>query len=89
MAWCENQDCLKDNLCKADVEFCGVTHKVLCHSCYEKIGVSGVYLPTVDPKIGFAIQISDSEGIKAKLSYGDAAITFQAPSTELKRLFGI
>lgn len=100
MAWCENEGCHKNNLRKADVEFCETTHKVLCQRCYVTIHpewspsecddvTARLCLDSLDSKIGFAIQISDADGIKAKLSYGGASIAFQAPATEIKKLFGI
>lgn len=104
MAWCENENCRKDGLRKADVEFCEVTHKVLCHGCYALVHPgwipppeyvdmtdcgSRVYITPPDPKIGFAIQITDGEGVKAKISYGGASIAFHAPTMEIKKIFGV
>jgi len=37
MAWCENEHCRKDGLRKADIEFCEVSRKVLCHGCYAHV----------------------------------------------------
>lgn len=100
MAWCENESCCKNNLRKADVEFCEVTHKVLCHGCYVVIHpewspsecddvAAKMYLDSLDSKIGFAIQITDNDGIKAQISYGGASIAFHAPTMEIKKIFGV
>ncbi len=40
------------------------------------------------PRIGFAIQISDHDGVRAQLSYGGATLNLHAPVSELARLVG-
>lgn len=105
MAWCQNENCLKDGLRKADVEFCERTRKVLCHGCYsivhpgwvpphEYVDLSDVVprvevMRTPEPRLGFAIQVTDKEGIRAQISYGDSHIAFVAPTPDIKKLFGI
>lgn len=105
MAWCENENCRKDGLRKADIEFCERTRKVLCHGCYalvhpgwipphEYVDVSDV-VPKVEvmkypePRLGFAIQISDEGGFKAQVSFGESQFTFHSPTEDIKRLFGL
>lgn len=41
-----------------------------------------------EPRVGFAVQVTDTDGIRAKVSYGGASITLHAPPAELKRLVG-
>lgn len=41
-----------------------------------------------DPRVGFAIQISDGDGVRAQVSYGGATLSFHAPMAELKRFVG-
>lgn len=104
MAWCENESCGKDGLRKADIEFCDTTRKVLCHGCYslvhpgwvppaEYVDLSEVVPSTARlvplPRIGFALQITDADGIKAQVSYGRANLAFHAPMEEIKALFKV
>lgn len=103
MAWCENPDCQKQGLRKQDVEFCDDRHLVLCHGCYalahpgwtpppEYVDLSGyrqaVSVP-IQPKVGFAIQISDQEGLKARLSYGNANVAVHIPMDDIRGMTGI
>ncbi len=101
MAWCTNPACGKDGLRKADIEFCEDTRMILCHGCYalrhpgwepplEVVDLSEA-VPVVKhrkPKVGFAIQMSEFEGLKAQVSYGGATFTIQAPPGDLKRIIG-
>lgn len=105
MAWCENPSCLKNGLRKADIEFCDESRKVLCHGCYALMHPGWVppeeYVDMTDtvprvvrniapePRLGFAIQVTDREGFRARISYGGANIAFHAPAGDLKRLLGI
>lgn len=100
MAWCENEKCNKNGLRKSDVEFCDTTRKVLCHGCYLMVhpgwippyefvdltneAVRAVRTPTA-PQLGYAIQMSDQEGIKAQVSYGDISISLHIPNSEVTR----
>lgn len=102
MAWCENPNCRKNGLRKADVEFDDDTRRVLCHGCYALIHPGWVppneYVDLTDvvpdtkalmaPKVGFAFQFTEADGLKAQLNYGGASIAFMAPMDELKKLFG-
>lgn len=102
MAWCENPGCLKDGLRKADVEFCETSRKVLCHGCFAMMHPGweppNEYVDLTDtvpntrainqPRLGFAFQFSEVDGLKAQVSYGSASIAFMAPANEIKRLFG-
>ncbi len=108
MAWCENEHCprfMSNVLRKADVEFCEVTRKVLCHGCYanqhpgwipppEYVDVSDRVTPRVEvlkqePVFGYALQITDSDGIKAKVQYGGISMAVHIPTDDLKRTFGV
>ncbi len=101
MAWCENPNCRKDGLRKADVEFCDDNKKVLCHGCYslvhpgwvppnEYVDLTDVVPKVARPEIpmGFAFQFTEAEGLKAQFTFGGASIAFMAPMSDIKRLFG-
>jgi hypothetical protein len=96
MAYCNN--CNKTGLRKADVEFCDSTRQMLCHGCYS-LAHPGWMPPSeiVDmtqeqedrrPKIGFAIQITDEEGVRAQVSYGGFTFSIQAPAEDIRKLIG-
>ena len=98
MAWCENDTCMKTGLRKADVEFCDDTKKVLCHGCYAL--AHPAWMPPVEivdmtdstparPKVGYVLQMSDQDGLRAKLSYGGLSLTFHAPSDDLHKIFKV
>lgn len=99
MAWCENEHCRKDGLRKADIEFCEATRKVLCHGCYalvhpgwqppaEYVDLSnGKAQPIATPRVGFAVQFSEVDGLKAQVSYGELSFAVLASPAEIKRLF--
>lgn len=98
MAYCNN--CHKDGLRKADVEFCDTTRQVLCHGCYalahpgwmppaEVVDLTGEASVTQSrPRVGFAIQITDGEGVKAQISYGGFTFSIQAPAEDIRKLMG-
>lgn len=101
MAWCQNPSCKKDGLRKADVEFDDTSKLILCHGCYalmhpgwippaEYVDVSD-RVPSVAllrPHVGFAIQVTDQEGLKAKISYGGASLAIHVPTEDFKKTFG-
>lgn len=103
MAWCENENCKKDGLRKADIEFDETTRKVLCHGCMclvhpgwvppnEYVDVSG-YIPTVvsmdkEPKFGLAFQMNEKDGLKAGVSYGNISLAIHIPNDDFQRMFG-
>ena len=97
MAKCENENCNKVGLRKADVEFDDVSLKILCHGCYalmhpgwmppnEIVDLTQPQ-PTV-PKVGFAIQMTEDDGFRASLSYGGVSLSLHAPSSEIRKLLG-
>ena len=102
MAWCENEHCRKDGLRKADIEFCEVSRKVLCHGCYahvhpgwlppeEYVDLSGVVpmaTSGIGPRVGMNIQMSATEGIKAVVTYGGMSLGIHIPENDYRRLFG-
>ena len=103
MAWCENPECRKDGLRKADVEFDETIRKVLCHGCMtlmhpgwappeEYVDLTGG-IPTVvktapTPKFGMAIQLNPKTGLDALFSYGQITLSVHLPTEEVERFFG-
>lgn len=96
MAWCES--CDKNNLRKADVEFCYDNRKVLCHGCYalahpgwvppqEFVDVTNT-VDEVLPKVDYAVSFDSKNGLKAQVSYGDLAFQFHAPMAQIKKYLG-
>lgn len=91
MAHCQNENCKKDGLRKEDVEFCDVSKLILCHGCYALMHpgwkppfeIVDLTDKRPSPKIGYALQISNEEGIKAKVSYGDISLSVHIPASEL------
>lgn len=97
MAYCNN--CSKVGLRKQDVEFCDSTNQILCHGCYalahpgwmppsEVVDLSGEPSSFNQPKLGFAIQITDGDGVLAKVSYGGFSVTVHAPAEDIRKLLG-
>jgi hypothetical protein len=99
VAWCENPNCGKTGLRKADVEFDDDSRLVLCHGCMtvvhpgwvppeEFVDLTGV-IPRVvrtESSFGMAIQVNDEDGIKAAFSYGGISLAIHVPNEDLKRL---
>lgn len=87
MAWCEN--CGKDNLRKADVEFCNEQKKILCHDCLPADFVYPVEVIDLSPsKFGYAVHLTSQDGLRARFSYGPYSLQFHAPPADLQRLLG-
>lgn len=103
MAWCENPNCNKDGLRKADVEFDETSRKVLCHGCMTLVhpgwippseyvnlseGIPEVVRLGNDPRFGMALQINEADGLKAAFSYGGMSLAIHIPSDEYRQLIG-
>ena len=97
MAWC--QHCNKDNLRKDDVEFCYDTRLILCHGCYalrhpgwmppaEIVDATTGVVAELMPKLDYAVSFDSKSGFKAKVSYGDLSLNFNAPMEQLKKYLG-
>lgn len=95
MAWCNN--CNKDGLRKADVEFCYDTKKILCHGCYalahpswmppsEIVDMSAEPEPV--PQLDYSLSFDSKGGFTAQVSYGELALKFNAPMDHLKKYLG-
>lgn len=99
MAWCENPNCRKDGLRKADVEFDEDHKKVLCHGCYalhhpgwlppaELVDCSVPDPATAKPPITYEFSLTNTEGFKAKVVYGNTVLAFHAPMELLEKWMG-
>lgn len=95
MAWCDN--CKKEGLRKADVEFCYDTKMILCHGCYVLAHPSWVppyeivdmsVRPESVTPFEYAISFDSKEGFTAQLSYGELALRLNAPIDHLKKYLG-
>ena len=99
MAWCQNPHCKKQGLNKKDVEFCEDTHMVLCVGCYalrhpgwlppeeEVVVIKAVPGPHDPPKLNYEFHMTSRDGFTAQIGYGQMAVGFHAPMSELKRYF--
>lgn len=102
MAWCENPECKKDGLRKADIEFDETTRKVLCHGCMTLVhpgwkppeeyvdltgGIPRVIKTAPAPKFGMAIKLNPNHGLDALFSYGEISLTMHFPTEEIEKLF--
>lgn len=103
MAWCENPECGKDGLRKADVEFDETTRKVLCHGCMTLVhpgwmppseyvnlsdGIPEVVRLSNDPRLEVALQINEADGFKAAFSYGGISLAIHIPNDDYRQLIG-
>jgi hypothetical protein len=96
MAWCEN--CKKDNLRKADVEFCDSTHKVLCHGCYTlahpgwmpPVEIVDMTTPPPAPPqaLDYVVSLSARDGFRAQVSVGDVSLKVHAPMDQFMKYLG-
>ena len=102
MAWCENPNCMKTGLRKADVEFDDDSKLVLCHGCMTLVhpgwippaefvdltgGIPRVVRNEPEARFGVAIQVNEQEGIKAALTYGSVSLALHIPADDYQRLF--
>jgi len=96
MAWCQN--CNKDKLRKADVEFDEELRKILCHGCYvlahpgwlppeEYVDVTDP-VAQVLPKVDYAVSLDSKNGFQAQVAYGDLSFRFHAPMEQIKKYLG-
>jgi hypothetical protein len=99
MAWCENQNCKKENLRKEDVEFDDYHRKVLCHGCYalhhpgwippsEVVDCSQEIETASESPIAYEVSLTSAEGFKASFSHGGMTVAFHAPKELLNRWLG-
>lgn len=96
MSRCENPNCNKDNLRKADVEFDEDRKMVLCHGCYALVHPGWLppeeivdLIPREKPEFKYEISLSKEQGLKARVAYGELAVSVHAPMDELKRYLGV
>jgi len=96
MATCENTNCGKTNLRKTDVELDQELGKIYCTGCYCMLHPG--WTPTVEgeivselvppPEVSYELSLSNRDGFRAKLGYGEVSIAFHAPMTDIKRALG-
>ncbi len=102
MAWCENQNCRKTGLRKADVEFDDDSKLVLCHGCMalthpgwmppqEFVDLTGIVPVSVshESQFGMHLQINREDGIKASFSYGGISLAINVDNEEYRKFFGV
>lgn len=96
MSTCMNPHCGKSNLRKCDVELDDRSGMLFCLGCYCMLHPGWKPEgPVVDvlpegPEVSFnyEVSLSNLDGLKARVGYGDVNILFHAPMEQIKRFLG-
>ena len=92
---CENQNCRKTGLTKAEVEKDTKRNMILCTGCFALSNpdliaqlpevVSEMREPPVDG-VGYHLSLDSVRGLSAQVSYGDVALELNVPHRTLRGL---
>lgn len=91
MPWCENPECGKRDLKKADVVFDDLRQQVLCVPCGQVLAAQGggdALHGEVVEKTWFGIGYSTDQGLKAELVYGGAKLAVKVDNDQIMRFLG-